>query len=366
MLTEIHRRPRGLLLLLGALCLLSGCSTTYLLQAASGEWHVLHQRKPISKVIADPRTPQSLKDRLKEVQAARDFASRELHLPDNQSYRTYVDLKRPFVVWNVVAAPEFSVKPKVWCWPIAGCVSYRGYFKEKSARKFAARLAKQGYDVAIDGVPAYSTLGRFADPVLSTMMRYGDDDLAATIFHELAHQLLYVKGDTAFDEAFANTVEDTGLERWLKAQGKPAHQRWNEEEDARERQYVELFESTRGRLAKLYASGLPIAQMRAAKARIFAQLAQGIRDLERRQGVRAVLYEQWIKDGLNNARLASIGNYYDCMPGLERLLRDENGDLLRFYAAARALAKLPRAERDAKVCRNPAAPTPEPAQAAAR
>jgi predicted aminopeptidase len=365
MLTEILRQPRVWGFLVGALLFpLSGCSTTYLLQAANGQWHVLHERKPIEKVIADPKTPQPLKDRLSEVEAARDFAVRELDLPDNRSYRTYADLKRPYVVWNVVAVPELDVRPKAWCWPIAGCVTYRGYFKEASARSFAAALAKHGYDVAIDGVPAYSTLGKFADPVMSTMMRYGDDDLAAMIFHELAHQLIYVRNDSAFNEAFASTVEDEGLARWLKQQGKPERGRKNEEAVTREREYIQLFASTRAKLARLYASGLSVPEKKAAKAETFSQLAEGIRELERRQGVRAVLYEEWIKEGLNNARLASLGTYNDCAPGFERLLHDQDGDLPRFYDAVRALARLPRAERHAKLCKNPENIPPQAAQAA--
>src|SRR5207248_938924 len=161
----------------------------------------------------------ALRAHLEEVHAAREFASRELGLPPGGSYGSDADIGRPYVVWKVVAAPEFSVSPKRWCFPVAGCVAYRGYFREQRAREFAAALAVRGFDVSVDGVPAYSTLGRFADPVLSSMLRYGDDELAATIFHELAHQLLYVRDDSEFNEAFATTVEDAGLERWLTQQG---------------------------------------------------------------------------------------------------------------------------------------------------
>jgi predicted aminopeptidase len=252
-----------------------------------------------------------------------------------------------------VAAPELSVVPKTWCFPIAGCVAYHGYFKEASARAFAAKLATQGYDVALDGVPAYSTLGRFADPVLSTMMRYGDDELIAMIFHELSHQLLYVPDDSSFNEAFATTVEDEGLARWLQYQGKPDRRRDLDEANAREREYVDLFARTRADLAKLYASDQTLAQKREAKARIFAGLADEIQAAERRQGVHVALYEEWIKDGLNNARLASLATYYDCVPGFERLLKEQGGDLPRFYEAARALSRRPKAERDAQLCRSP-------------
>jgi predicted aminopeptidase len=318
---------------------------------------VMHRAKPIDRVIADPATPPRLKERLTLVLAARQFASQELHLPDNKSYRRYSDLGRPYVVWNVVAVPELSVLPKTWCYPFAGCVAYHGYFKEASARAFAARLATQGYDVALDGVPAYSTLGKFADPVLSTMMRYGDDDLASMIFHELAHQLLYVPGDSSFNEAFATTVEDAGLSRWLQHQGKPDKHQELEEATQREREYVDLFARTREEAARIYAGGQSVAEKKAAKAQLFAHLADSIHELEHRQGVHFALYEEWIKDGLNNARLASLATYYDCVPGFERLLAEQGGDLPRFYDAVRALAQLPLEERHAKLCRNPTAGT---------
>src|SRR5215469_1446819 len=167
------------LTLAGACALLAGCGTPYLMQAASGEYHVLHERVPIDTVLADPHTTPAVREHLEQVRAARAFASSELGLPDNNSYRSYADIGRSYVVWNVVAAPEFSVEPQRWCFPVAGCVAYRGYFHEQSARDFALGLEEQGFDVAIDGVPAYSTLGKFADPVLSSMLRYGDDDLAA-------------------------------------------------------------------------------------------------------------------------------------------------------------------------------------------
>ena len=328
------------------------------MQAANGQWGVLRAREPIDTVLADPHAPQTLRDRLTEVRAAREFASRELKLPNNRSYRTYADIHRPYVVWNVVAAPEFSVHPKQWCFPVAGCVAYRGYFNEKRARDFAASLSKRGFDVTLDGVPAYSTLGKFADPVLSTMLRYGPDELAAIIFHELAHQLLYVQNDSQFNEAFAVTVENAGLERWLTLNGHADRFEQYRQESAREREFVELFAQTRAQLALLYSSGLPPAQMREKKAKMFAELSTQIRDLERRQGMHSTLYEEWLTEGLNNARLAAEATYFDCLPGFERLLAEQDNDLTRFYAAARELARLPMAARHEKLCRTPAAPSP--------
>jgi predicted aminopeptidase len=333
------------------LATLSGCGTLYLAQAANGQMHVLNARRPIDKVVADPSTPPPLRSRLEEVRSARNFAVTELHLPDNRSYRTYADVKRPFVVWNVVATPEFSVEPKHWCFPIAGCVAYRGYFKEKSARGFGAGLASRGFDVTVGGVPAYSTLGKFADPVLSTMMRYGDSELAAIIFHELAHQLLYVKNDTEFNEAFATTVEDAGLERWLASRGHPELLRTFLDENTKERAFIELFASSRAQLKQLYAAGLPQEEMRQKKGAVFAALAEGVRALQTQQGDH--YYDSWLKEGLNNAHLASIATYYQCVPGFQRLLAQQGGDLQRFYGAARELAKQPRAIRHARLCQPP-------------
>jgi predicted aminopeptidase len=349
------------MLLMGMLCvLLSGCGTLYVTQAALGQWRVMRERVPIAQLLADPRTAPELRAHLAKVQAARAFASSELKLPDNKSYTSYADIGRQFVVWNVVATPEFSVTPEHWCFPVAGCVAYRGYFKEARARQFANELAVRGFDVAVDGVPAYSTLGKFADPVLSSMLPYGDDDLAATVFHELAHQLLYVRNDSEFNEAFATTVEDAGLERWLAHLGESARMRALNDESRREEEFVTLLADTRAQLAHLYASGLPRTQLRTKKAEIFNALAGELRAREHRDGLIYPLYEEWITQGMNNARLASVATYFDCVPGFKRLLAEAGGDLPRFYDAARALAKRPRAERHQALCRNPQAPAPPP------
>jgi predicted aminopeptidase len=334
-----------------ALSVLPGCGTMYVTQAAMGEWHVMHSRRPIDDVVLDKSTPEPVREELFRVREAREFASSELKLPDNRSYTTYADLHRPYVVWNVVATPEFSVQPKRWCFPVAGCVAYRGYFSEHKAHDFAASLAGEGFDVAVGGVPAYSTLGKFADPVLSTMLSYGDDELAATIFHELAHQLLYVKNDSEFNEAFAMTVEEEGLRRWLERHGQAGAMVLYRRQREREREFVNLFSHTRDELAKLYASGEPPAQMRARKKEILGQLAVDLSALERRLRVHSSLYDEWIAKGLNNAHLTSLATYYDCLPGFERLLAEQNGDLQRFYDTARELSKLPHAERHERLCK---------------
>ena len=349
--TRIAREAPRLALATLMLGALSGCtSTLYLLQAANGEWHVMHSRKPIVQVIDDPQTPQPMIRELAEVREARDFASRDLGLPDNSSYRTYVTIDRPYVVWNVVAAPALSVEPKHWCFPIAGCVAYRGYFNEERARDFAAGLQRRGYDVVIEGVPAYSTLGKLPDPVMSTMMRYGGDELAAMIFHELAHQLLYVKDDSRFDEAFAVAVEEEGLKRWLESRGETARIEELARQRAQDQPFIALLRHARSRLARLYASQAPRATKLRRKQRILAGLAAEIRTLERRLAYRSTIYDGWIAAGLNNAQLASVSTYYDCVPGFERLLQQEDGDLPRFYDAARRLAQEPKSVRDAQLC----------------
>jgi predicted aminopeptidase len=356
MLTESFANPRTMRAGLGARVLLTaltlaglpGCGTLYIAQAARGQWEVLHDRRPIGAVMSDERTPAELRTRLAEVTDARDFATQALGLPDNKSYRSYADVKRTFVVWNVVAAPEFSVDPLEWCFPIAGCVAYRGYFREHDADDFAAALKRRGDDVVIEGVPAYSTLGRFADPVLNTMLIYGDRELAAIIFHELAHQLIYVAGDSEFNEAFAVTVEETGLARYLKFKGREAQLAQYQAERAHELEFNLLITRYRAQLARLYASKLAVEAMRTRKHEEFAALSAELRALEHRAGSSG--YEEWIGEGLNNAHLASVATYFDCVPGFERLLARENGDLPRFYGAVRELAKKPLAERHRALC----------------
>jgi predicted aminopeptidase len=317
---------------------LPGCALGYLTQAAQGQWRLMRARRPIEQVIADPAASPDLKARLRVVQDARDFAVSDLGLPDNRSYRSYSDLKRPYVVWNVVAAPEFSVEPQRWCFPFTGCLSYRGYFRENDARKMAAALAARGNDVMVGGVTAYSTLGHFADPVLNTMLRYGDLGLASTIFHELAHQLIYVRGDSEFNESFAVSVEQEGLRRWLAARGRSLELQDYLARHQSEQLMVDVFADARRRLATLYASSpaLPLDEQRARKHEILSATGEQVLAVERQFKVRSG-YDQWISDGLNNAHLASVGTYFDCVPGFQRLLAANGGSLPAFYAAVRKM-----------------------------
>jgi predicted aminopeptidase len=345
------------LLLILACLALGGCGTMYVAQAARGQMQILTAREPIQRVLADPRTDAVLRKRLEVVRAAREFASRELGLPNNKSYTSYADLKREFVVWSVVATPEFSVAPREWCFPIVGCVAYRGYFRQASAEKFADALRAEGFDTVVGGVPAYSTLGKFNDPILNTMMAYGDDELASIMFHELSHQVIYIADDTSFNEAFAVTVEQEGLARWLKSLGREEELSMYQKRRERQAEGVALVARFRRELTMLYATDLPADTMRARKAEVFARLVRELRVLDSRYGTQSGLAFEL--DGKpNNARLASLATYYECVPGFEKLLADEQHDLPRFYAAARALAQLPREERHARLCR--AAPAQAP------
>jgi len=335
-----------LLLLVVTVPFLHGC---YLLQAAQGQMQIASKREPIETVLRRDSTPEQTRKRLEYASAARDFASHELHLPDNASYRSYADLGRDSVVWNVFATREFSVEPKRWCFPIVGCVVYRGYFKEASARRYALHLRMRGYDAMVGGVPAYSTLGHFNDPILNTMMGWSDAQLAATLFHELAHQLIYVPGDSQFNETFATAVEEVGLERWLVSIGQPQQLvAWRKYQD-RQEQFIQLLLRTRDRLRTLYASNLPEEQMRARKQTIFGELKFEYTTLRASWNGYAG-YDRWFDRALNNAHLVSAATYHGCLPGFMRILDSVGGDLPRFYDEVRRISKLAQEERTAVVC----------------
>jgi predicted aminopeptidase len=329
--------------------LLGGCaSVDYYWQSVSGQMDLWRRERPIEEVMADPASPQALKDRLARVLEIRAFASGELGLPDNASYRRYADLGRPFVVWNVFAAPEFSVQPLPSCFPFAGCVSYRGFFAREVAERHAAGLAGDGHDVYVGGVPAYSTLGWFADPVLNTFIHYPETEIARLIFHELAHQVAYVRDDTAFNESFAVAVEQEGVRRWLARSGDPARRDEFERGRRVRAEFAGLIQKYRARLDALYRTGIAPDAMRDAKRGILAELASEYRSLKAGWGGYDG-YERWFAGPLNNAQLASVAVYSQWVGAFEALLARENASLPRFYLAVRELAELPKAERDAKL-----------------
>ena len=321
-------------------------SACYYIQAARGQLEIMNKREPIDEVINAGDTPAELSRRLELVKEARRFSIDELGLPDNDSYQLYADIERDYVVWNVFAAPEFSLEAKSWCFPVAGCVNYRGYFSEDAARRKAEQL-RSDYDVAVGGVVAYSTLGKFSDPVLNTMMRWEDTDLVAVMFHELAHQVLYVKGDSGFNESFATAVEEFALERWLSSRDQEGElSRYQERRENRER-LMKHVQQARLDLEAIYSSSIGDDEMRLQKKdridRLTADLNNELEQSDRESPT-------WLSEGLNNARLASLSLYHDRLPEFRTLLANCDDDLECFYESARRLAeKLPlerSSERD--------------------
>lgn len=323
--------------------LLGACgSLRYYAQAAHGQAELVWRQRKVSTILRDPATDPTLAARLRLALKARQFASQRLGLPDNRSYTGYVDLHRPYVVWNVFAAPRFSVAAIPQCFPIAGCVAYRGYFSETAANADAARLKARGDDVWVGGVPAYSTLGWFADPILSSMLRWDDDELDSTIFHELAHQLIYVKGDTAFNESFATFVQKQGLREWRKSRGLPPR---SGQSQAMATGFTRLVLDLRDRLKALYASGKDGAAMAVAKQGEIQAFRQRYRHWQQREWPGDHRYDAWVARPLNNARLLPFGLYDEFRPAFALLFEQAKGNWPAFYARVRALARLPAAER---------------------
>jgi predicted aminopeptidase len=343
--TILYKSLRNAVLLLIAILALEGC---YYAQAVRGQAEILHKRRPIEEVVADVSTDDMLRQRLQLVQQAREFAADTLLLPDNGSYRTYADLGRDYVVWSVVAAPEFSLEPRRWCYPFAGCVAYRGYFDDRKARQYAERLAASGYDVIVGGVPAYSTLGRFDDPVLNTMLHWSDVYLVRTLYHELAHQLLYVKGDTAFNESFASVVGDVGVRSWLRSRGEEQRLAGLERVRAGQDRVRARVAQTVADLQRLYASGQDESAMREQKSEAFARLAADLERLAADTGLGAAAR---LPEPLNNARLVAYGSYELSQDSFRAVLANCGGDLACFYRRAGELAELDGAARTAALQR---------------
>jgi predicted aminopeptidase len=332
-----------------AVCLGSGCSSLgYYGQALAGHASLLEAARPVEDWLADPLTPPRLRERLELSQQMRNFAVQALALPDNRSYRRYAALGRPAVVWNVVAAPELSLTLQTWCFPVLGCVGYRGYFDRAGADALARELAASGFEVDVYGVPAYSTLGWSewlgGDPMLDTFLSWPESELARLIFHELAHQVVYVADDTTFNESYATAVERIGGRLWLARRGSPALRDEQAGFELRRQDWRALTLAHRQRLQSLYQSTLPDAEKRAAKATLREQLQQEYQALKaaRWQGYSG--WDAWFARA-NNASFAVQAAYFDLVPAFERLFEREGQDMRRFHAAVRQLAALPRAER---------------------
>ena len=323
---------------------IAGCGLGYYWQATTGHMAVMDKRRPVSEVIADPETSAVLRDKVTAASRAVDFAHDELLLPDNGSYQFYADIGRNYVVWNVFAAPEFSLTPLAWCFPVAGCVSYRGYFDKAQADDFATGLAGEGDDIFVAGITAYSTLGRFADPLLNTMMHLSDYRVAGLIFHELAHQHVYVKGDSMFNESFANFVEQEGTYRWLNSIGNTEALCEFSNSVNRRAEVQQLLLQSRRRLEAAYLQETESGEKRRAKREIFAALDQDYRKL-RATWQTPPFFDGWFEAGLNNARLAALATYESYVPAFAVLLSRQNGDLIAFYRVVFDLASLDAEER---------------------
>ena len=348
------------LLLLPIAVALSGCRMVgFYSQAMKGQCQLITSRESIKKLLEDPGTPPLLRDRLALVQELRQFATSQLKLPVDGHYQSYVDLHRDFVVWNVEAAPEFSLASKSWWYPIVGRLDYQGYFTEEGAHRYGEWLQGQGYEVHYSGASAYSTLGWFKDPALSTFLFGPKTDVAETLFHELGHQVAFASGDTDFNEAFATTVGQEGTRRWLKALNDPALLAGYERSLSRNLEFVGIVMKARGRLEKLYGD------TRGSDGKIQGSREPFIADprlmLKEKQGIIMALrreyaslreswggnpdYDEWFAQSINNAKINSVAAYYDLVPGFEQLLQLNNGDLAEFYKKARHLADAPREQR---------------------
>jgi predicted aminopeptidase len=360
---ESARRLRKWLLaplLLVVVLAVSGCQTlSYYGQAIKGQYQIVANQRKIEKLVADPQTPPALKTKLELVQALRAFAAHDLKLPVDGHYEKYADLHRPYVVWNVQAAPEFSLEEKTWWFPFVGSVEYRGYFSERDAQDYGAGLRKKSYDVYVDGVEAYSTLGWFRDPVLNTFISNAPPDLAETIFHELGHQRVFAPGDTDFNEAFAQTVGQEGARRWLRAKGNQAGCEAYQVQLRRAEQFARLVHSTRKKLAALYGDertdagllkatkrprALPPEELRRQKQKLLDDLRAEYAQLKAQWGGNRA-YDGWFARPLNNAQLNTVAAYYDLVPCFEQLLAQNGGDMEKFYDAAALLAKETKDER---------------------
>ncbi len=334
---------------LAGACLLTGCSVGYYSQAIGGHLKLMSAREPIAKILADEEADPELKLKLQTLIDARQFAIDELGLPKNESYSTYAATGRDAVTWNVVAVPEFSMRARTWCFPVAGCVSYRGYFEKARAEKYAAQLAKEGFDVNVGGASAYSTLGWFDDPVLDTMLRGGQSRYVSTLFHELAHQVLYIKDDSSFNEAFATFVEREGFRIWLRARG---------EEDSidaynaslqRGNDFAELLKSTRDELVAVFEqTDIEEEDLRAMKAQVFADMQTNYANLKVSWNDYTG-FDRWFSQDLNNAHLLGVSTYRRLVPAFRAMFEEADSDLVAFYQLASDVAKLPAATRNERM-----------------
>ncbi|MFK7994006.1 MAG: aminopeptidase [Granulosicoccus sp.] len=342
-----YLRHKILTLLFASAALLAGtgCSAIgYYSQAVGGHFKLMRARQPLEEVLADEATSPELRGKLQTLVDARKFAVTELDLPDNDSYSSFVETGRAAVTWNVVAASEFSVSPKTWCFPVAGCVSYRGYFDRAEADEYAAGLASENYDVTVGGASAYSTLGWFDDPIVDTMLRGNDTRYVGTLFHELAHQKLYVKDDSNFNEAYATFVEQIGTRKWLEHRGEADRIAQYDASLKRLEDFVSLLQRTREKLQTTFARNIDESAMRDEKAAVFEQMRADYESIKVDWGGFSG-YDNWFKRDLNNARLVAVSTYRRYVPAFYAMYLEAGEDIQKFYEVARVTADLPAGER---------------------
>ena len=323
----------------------SACSSFgYYMDLMAGHSELMEQQKPIKEILADKEIKPKLRELLETSQNIRNFATKSLHLPENDSYRLYADLKRRYAVWNVVATKEFSTEPKKWCFLFVGCLNYRGYFSKDDATAYANELKKEGYDVFLAGAKAYSTLGWFDDPLLNTMMYKSEARRAGIIFHELAHQVVYIENDSAFNEAFATTVEEEGIRRWMLKSGKEKEHQAHLRNKKRDTEINNLLQATREELKELYKIKESDKEKRENKKHAFLKMQNKYQQLkESWNGYNA--YDHWMKQGLNNAHLLLISTYHELVPTFQAVLKKENNNLKSFYRAVEKLGENNKEER---------------------
>ena len=339
------RMIRFVFLLLLSLPFLAGCSTVaYYSQAVGGHLSLLSGSRPVDEVLADDATGDTLAERLRLARRALTFAHGEMALPDNGSYRKYADVGDRAVTWSVVAAGRYSVAPKVWCYPFAGCVSYRGYFDRDDAVRHARKMRKKGWDVAVVGAAAYSTLGWFDDPLLSTMLARGESRIVEVLVHELAHQRFYIKGQTCINESFATAVASEGVRRWFAAKRDDAAYAAYLNDRRLRRGFNALLLETRLRLAEHYAAGGGEAAKAAGKKEIFAAMQADYRRFRDEAGDDR--YDAWMAQDLNNAHLAQVATYRRLEPMFAGMIADAGGEMARFYEHVEGLRKKPGALPD--------------------
>lgn len=337
-------------LLVVFLAVLAGCqSIGYYKQALSGQLEMLSHQQPLPALIHDPDTPSKLKEKFKLILELRIFAERKLHLPTGNHYLSYVDLHRSNAVWNVYAAPEFSLQPRSWWYPVVGRLTYRGYFSEGAAEAYGFKLKKKGFDVYVGGVDAYSTLGWFNDPVLNTFVDDSERRLAALIFHELSHQRLFISGDTEFNEAFATAVAEEGLRRWLMDKNDSSGLEKYQTDLKRKKWFVNLVAETRGKLNKIYdAPGSETASSRATKRAQKEIVLQQLREnyfAAKKEGKGNSGYDEWFDGPLNNAQLNTVSTYYDLVPAFHELIAQNGGDLDQFFTQVKKMAHWSKEKR---------------------